>query len=165
MLKQMAVTQDCYVVPAVVVVHDRKMQESWCLATSRADLGAADVVKLYGRRFSIEETFRDTKDIHFGMGLRATHIKSAERRDRLLLLAALAHALLTLLGAAGERCGLDRKLRTNTSKKRQMSLYNQGCYWYMAIPNMRHERLVLLMQAYVDVLQEHNFLHDIFGVI
>jgi hypothetical protein len=30
---------------------------------------------------------------------------------------------------------------------------------------MRHERLVLLMQAYVDVLQEHNFLHDIFGVI
>jgi hypothetical protein len=24
---------------------------------------------------------------------------------------------------------------------------------------------VLLMQAYVDVLQEHNFLHDIFGVI
>ncbi len=165
MLKQMAVTQDFYVVPAVVVVHDRKMQESWCLATSRADLSAPDVVKLYGRRFSIEETFRDTKDIHFGMGLRATHIKSAERRDRLLLLAALAHALLTLLGAAGERCGLDRKLKTNTSKKRQMSLYNQGCYWYMAIPNMREERLVLLMQAYVDVLREHDFLRDIFGVI
>jgi Transposase DDE domain len=165
MLKQMAVTQDFYIVPAVVVVHDRKMQESWCLATSRADLTAPEVVKLYGRRFSIEETFRDTKDIHFGMGLRATHIKSAERRDRLLLLAALAHALLTLLGAAGERCGLDRKLKTNTSKKRQMSLYNQGCYWYMAIPTMREERLVPLMQAYADVLREHDFLRDIFGVI
>lgn len=83
------------------------MQETWCLATSRAELTAADIVKLYGRRFTIEETFRDTKDIHFGMGLRATHIKSAARRDRLLLLAALAHALLTLLGAAGERCALD----------------------------------------------------------
>lgn len=165
MLKEAAVTQDFYVLPAVVLVRDKKMQEAWCLATSRADLGAADVVKLYSRRFTIEETFRDTKDIHFGMGLKATHIKSAERRDRLLLLAALAHALLTLLGAAGERCGLDRKLKTNTSKKRQMSLYNQGCYWYMAIPNMREERLTMLMQAYAEVLREHDFFRDIFGVI
>jgi hypothetical protein len=165
MLEKVAVTQDFYVLPAVVLVHDRKMKETWCLATSRADLGAAEIVKLYGRRFTIEETFRDTKDIHFGMGLKATHIKSAARRDRLLLLAALAHALLTLLGAAGERCGLDRKLRTNTSKKRQMSLYNQGCYWYMAIPNMREERLSLLMSAYADVLREHDFIRDIFGVI
>lgn len=165
LVKDAAVTQDFYVVPGVVVVHDRKMDEPWCLATSRADLGAADIVKLYGRRFTIEETFRDTKDIHFGMGLKATHIKSAARRDRLLLLAALAHALLTLLGAAGERCGLDRKLKTNTSQKRQMSLYNQGCYWYMAIPNMREERLSILMQAYADILREHDFLRDIFGVI
>lgn len=165
MLKDAAVTQDFYVLPAVVVVRDKKMQEPWCLATSRSDLGASEVVKLYGRRFTIEETFRDVKDIHFGMGLRATHIKSAERRDRLLLLAALAHALLTMLGAAGERCGLDRKLKTNTSKKRQMSLYNQGCYWYMAIPNMREERLSMLMLAYAEVLREHDFLRDIFGVI
>jgi hypothetical protein len=165
LIKDPAVTQDFYVLPAVVVVRDRKMQDAWCLATSRADLGAAEIVKLYGRRFTIEETFRDTKDIHFGMGLRATHIKSAARRDRLLLLAALAHALLTLLGAAGERCGLDRKLKTNTSKKRTMSLYNQGSYWYMAIPNMREERLVMLMQAYVEVLREHEFLREIFGVI
>lgn len=165
MLKAAAVTQGFYVLPAVVVVRDKKMQESWCLATSRADLNAPEVVKLYGRRFTIEETFRDQKDIHFGMGLSATHIKSAARRDRLLLLAALAHALLTLLGAAGERCGLDRMLKTNTSKKRQMSLYNQGSYWYMAIPNMREERLIPLMQAYADVLREHDFLRDIFGVI
>lgn len=165
LIKKAAVTNDFYILPAVVVVRDRRMQEAWCLATSRADLAAAAVVKLYGRRFSIEETFRDTKDIHFGMGLKATHIKSAARRDRLLLLAALAHALLTMLGAAGERCGLDRKLRTNTSKRRQLSLYNQGCYWYMAIPNMREERLSLLMNAYAQVLREHNFLRDIFGVI
>lgn len=57
------------------------------------------------------------------------------------------------------------ELRTNTSKKRQMSLYNQGSYWYMAIPNMREERLSLLMQAYVEVLREHEFLQDICGII
>ena len=163
--KDVAVTADCYVLPAVVLVHDRKMKDAWCLATSRADLNATEVTKLYGRRFQIEETFRDTKDIHFGMGLKATHIKSAARRDRLLLLAALAHALLTLLGAAGERCGLDRRLRTNTSKRRQLSLYNQGAYWYEAIPNMREERLTLLMNAYVEELREHAFLKEIFGVI
>jgi hypothetical protein len=113
MIKEPSVTQDFYVLPAVVVVHDRKMQEAWRLATSRADLGAAAIVKLYGRRFTIEETFRETKDIHFGMGLKATHIKSAGRRDRLLLLAALAHALLTLLGAAGEPL----RARSNTQGK------------------------------------------------
>ena len=98
------------------------------------------------------------------MGLKATHIKSAARRDRLLLLAALAHALWTLLGAAGERCRLDRRLRTNTSKRRQLSLYSQGAYWYEAIPNMREERLALLMNAYVEELREHAFLNEILGV-
>lgn len=60
------------------------------------------------------------------------------RRYRLIFIGAFAHMLLTLLGAAGERCGLDRTLKSNTSKKRQMSLYNQGLHWYMAHP--RHAR-------------------------
>lgn len=165
MLKEAAVTDDCYVVPAVVLTHDKRMKEAWCLATSRADLGAAEVTKLYGRRFRIEETFRDTKDIHFGMGLSATHIGDTARRDRLLFLAALAHVLLTLLGAAGERAGLDRKLKANTVEHRTMSLYNQGCYWYMAIPNMREERLVTLMTAYGEVLREHEMLREFLGTI
>ncbi len=79
----------------VVLLTDRGFKEAWCLAT----------------RFTIEETFRDIKDNHFGMGLSATHIHDAGRRDRLLLLAAIAHALLTLLGAAREEAGLDRYLK------------------------------------------------------
>jgi Transposase DDE domain len=165
MLKKVAVTADCYIPPAIVLAHDKKMQESWCIATSRDDLSAAEVVRLYGRRFSIEETFRDTKDIHFGMGLSATHIGDPARRDRLLFIAAFAHVLLTLLGAAGERCHLDRTLKSNTSKTRTLSLYNQGCYWYMAIPNMREERLVQLMTAYGEVLHEHEFIRELLGVI
>lgn len=130
LLESMAVTADCYVLPAVVVVHDKRMKEPWCLATNRSDLKAAEIVKLYGKRF------RDTKDIHFGMGLKATHIDDSSRRDRLLLLGAMAHALLSLLGAAGERAGMDRMLKVNTSKQRQHSLYNQGSFWYDALPNM-----------------------------
>ena len=56
-------------------------------------------------------------------------------------------------------------MRTNTSKRRQLSLYNQGAYWYEAIPNMREERLTLLMNAYVEELREHAFLKEICGVI
>lgn len=165
LLKDMAVTGDFYIVPAVVLTHDKRMKEAWCLATDRVDLGAADITKLYGRRFTIEETFRDTKDVHFGMGLKATHIGDSSRRDRLLLLGAVAHALLTLLGAAGERAGLDRLLKVSTSKKRQLSLYRQGCFWYDALPNMPDERLAPLMQAYDEIIREQPFFREIFGLI
>ena len=89
-------------------------------------------MKLDGRRFTVEETFRDQKDLRFGLGLRATHIPDADRRDRLLLLAAVAQALLTLLGAASEQIGYDRMLRVNTAKKRTHSLFRQGLYWYLS---------------------------------
>lgn len=165
LLKDMAVTADCYVLPAVVVVHDKRMKDPWCLATNRSDLKAAEIVKLYGKRFTIEETFRDTKDIHFGMGLKATHIGDSSRRDRLLLLGAMAQALLTLLGDAGERAGMDRMLKVNTSKARQHSLYNQGSFWYDALPNMPAERAAMLMAAYNQTIREHEFFREIFGII
>lgn len=165
MLKAARVTDDKTEVPAVVLVHDKRMKDTWCLATSRADLGADAVTKLYGRRFTIEETFRDTKDVHFGMGLSATHIRSTQRRDRLLFLGAIAHALLTLLGAAGERCGLDRTLKANTVKRRTLSLYRQGSFWYDAIPAMPDQRLVALMSAYDECVREQAVLREIFGVL
>lgn len=165
MLKDARVTDDKTLVPAVVLVHDKRMKDAWCLATSRTDLGAVEVAKLYGRRFTIEETFRDNKDVHFGMGLSATHIRSTERRDRLLFLGAIAHALLTLLGAAGERCGLDRMLKVNTVKRRTLSLYKQGCFWYDAIPAIPDDRLLALMTAYDECVREQVVLREIFGLL
>src|SRR5690606_9623486 len=117
------VTKSEYAVGAVVTVHAKGMKDAWYLATSLKDGPARDVVNLYARRFTIEETFRDQKDARFGLGMRHTRVKSVDRRDRLFFLAALAQTLLTLLGAAGERCGLDRTLKSNTSKKRTISLF------------------------------------------
>jgi hypothetical protein len=165
MLRGAKVTADEFEVASVVVNWDRKMKEAWCLATSFTQGTAAQIVKLYGKRFSIEETFRDQKDEHFGMGLRATHIRSPGRRDRLLLLAAIAHALLTLLGAAAEAAGLDRYLKVNTVKRRTHSLFRQGLYWYHAIPNARREWLVPLMAAFDRIIREHAKLPEIFGII
>lgn len=148
-------------VPAVVLVKRKNMKEAWCLATSLKTAEANDIVRAYSRRFSIEETFRDTKDITFGLGLRATHIRNASRRDRLLLLIAIAHALLTLLGVASEASGLDRTLKTNTSPKRTTSLFNQGAYWYSCLPNMRDDWFNRLMTAYEQIVREHRYLGEI----
>lgn len=165
MIRNVRITRTRAALPAVVVVHAPRMKEAWCLATTLSDAKAADVVKLYGRRFTIEETFRDQKNLRFGLGLSATHIGSTDRRDRLLFLAAIAQALLTLLGAAGEACGLDRLMKTNTSKKRTMSLLNQGINLYAAIPMMGDDRLGPLMIAYDAVVRGHEIFRAVFGVI
>lgn len=116
-------------VGAVVLVKKRGMKEAWFLATSFE--GRKDwVVKLYGRRFTCEENFRDEKDGRFGLGFRQTRVSTCERRDRFLLINALATVLLTLLGAAGEKLGLDRHLKSNTARRRIHSLLCQG-RWYM----------------------------------
>jgi len=61
---------------------------------------AASIYERYCE-WDIEPGFRDTKDLRFGMGLSVLRIGDPQRRDRLLLLNALAILLLTLLGAAG----------------------------------------------------------------
>ncbi len=152
-------------VPAVVVVHAKNMKEPWCLATTLSERKAADIVTLYGKRFTIEETFRDQKNPRFGLGLSATHIGKTARRDRLMLLSAIAQALLTLLGAVGEECGMDRMLKVNTVKRRTQSLFSQGLDWYDALPNMKQERLELLMTTFDAAVRRHAIFREIFGVI
>jgi hypothetical protein len=60
---------------------------------------------------------------------------------------------------------LDRTLKSNTSAKRQLSLSNQGLHWYMAIPNMHEERLGMLINAYGEVLAQHELTRELLGVI
>ena len=164
-LRDVRITKDQTPIGAVVLKHQKGMKEAWCLATNRPELGAAEIVERYAKRFTIEETFRDLKDNHFGMGLSATHIGTPERRDRLLFIAAVAHALLTLLGAAGEDCGFDRFLKANTVKRRTMSLFNQGLHWYRRIPNMREERLRPLMTKFGERLSQHSAFKQLCGVL
>jgi len=147
-LRDARVTAKGQPVGAVVCVHAKGMKEPWCLASSARDAPVAMLVRHYAERWTIEPQFRDTKDLQFGMGLSATRIGEPMRRDRLLLISAFATALLTLLGAAGERLGLDRLLKSNTSTTRTHSLFRQGCMLYELIPNMPEHRLAPLLQAF-----------------
>jgi hypothetical protein len=164
-LPQARVTADLFQVGAVVCVKKKGMKEPWCLATSHADLSAAQIIRLYGRRFTIEEGFRDAKDLRFGMGLSSFRIADPERRDRLLLLSAIACALLTLLGAAGESLGMERSLKANTVKRRTYSLFRQGCMYYQAIPNMPEHRLLPLLERFAQFLSEIPIFQEIFGFL
>ncbi len=164
-IRNARVTQIQRTVAAVVCVHAKGMAEPWHLATSRGDKSGADIVKGYGRRFSIEETFRDLKNLRFGMGLTDTRISSPERRDRILLVGAIAASLLTLLGAAGEALGFDRKMKANTVKTRTHSLLDQGLFYFDCLLNMRDERARPLMQRFDELLRQHAATREIFGLI
>jgi len=159
------ITQDAVEIPAVVCVKKRGMKEPWLLATSLSDASAADIIKLYGKRFTIEETFRDTKNPRLGMGLSDCSIKRVDRRDRLLLLGALATAMLTILGAAGEANGIDRWFKANTVKTRTHSLFRQGCMYYDAMPTMRHEMLGPLITKFHELLLEHHVFVNTLGIV
>ena len=116
------------------------------------------------RGWDIEPSFRDTKDLRFGMGMSELRIDDPQRRDRLLLLNAFAIVLLTLLGAAGESLGMDRQLRTSTAKRRVHSLFRQGCLLYELIPNMPEQRLRPLIEKFTELLNQNALFNHTFGV-
>jgi hypothetical protein len=164
-LRGAVVTAERYQVGTVVCVRDKDMKQAWCLATNLTDATAGFLKELYGRRWGIECGFRDTKDLHFGMGMGLIHVSTPGRRDRLWLLNALAIVLLTLLGAAGEELGYDRYLKSNTTKRRTHSLFRQGCMLYDLIPTMPDARLVPLIERFATMLAQVQMFADTFGAV
>ncbi len=151
------VTAQGQLVGAVVCVHAKDMKEPWCLATSERDATAAALINHYAKRWTIEPQFRDTTDLRFGRVLSSTRIGEPSRRDRLLLVSAFATARLTLLGAVGENLGMDRLLKSNTSKARTHSLFRQGCMLYELILNMPQNGLTPLIEKFAEPWPERGF--------
>jgi hypothetical protein len=164
-LRDAEVTASRHKVGAVVCVHARDMKAAWCLAASNAEATAREIINYYARRWTIEPSFRDTKDLRFGMGLGVLRIADPHRRDRLLLLNAFAIVLLSLLGAAGESLGMDRHLKVNTAKRRTHSLFRQGCMLYELIPNMPEVRLRPLVEKFGSYINQHPSLNHTFSCV
>ena len=146
-------------------VQDKEMKEPWCLVASERKAATRTLIRYYAKRWGIETSFRDIKDMRFGMGLSAMRLSKPERTDRMLLLSALAIALLTLLGAAGECLGYDRWLKANTVKYRTHSWFRQGLMLYEHIPNWPEHRLRPLMDKFAQMLMEQRVCREVFGVI
>ena len=147
-LRGAAVTAQAYPVATVVCVRAKGMKEPWCLAASTADEPARAWIKLYARRWEI-----------------AMHVSTPGRRDRLWLINAFAVVLLTLLGAAGEQLGYDRHLKTNTTKRRNHSLFRQGSMLYELMPNMTDFLLLPLIKRFAQMLAAQPLFAQMFGAI
>jgi hypothetical protein len=162
-LRGTRVTAEGQPVPMVVCVQPQQMQEPWLLASRRSDLTGTAITRRYGKRFTVEETFRDVKNPHLGLGLKQTVMERNDRRDALFLLAVLAHTLLTLLGKAGEELGMDRWL--GATRPRQYSRFRQGQMLFDLIPTMERQRLRTLLQRFGQLLREHALLSQILGYL
>jgi hypothetical protein len=147
------ITKENYHVTQFIAVKRAAMKEGWYLVSS-SDWAASRIIKLYGRRWSVEPYFRDLKDIRFGFGMSFTHMKSPQRRDRLLLIMSICYVLLTLLGAAGEQLGLDRYLKVNTVKTRTHSLIRQGQYYFEYFKNFTPQQKTELIHQFEFLLQQ-----------
>lgn len=130
------ITVTDYPVEKVVICKEPGMKEMWCLACSLPTIATQTILKLYGKRWSTETSFRDEKDLYFGMGLKKARIRTIARRQRLFLISALVIIFLTLLGAASEAAGFDKYLKANTVKRRTHSLLSQGRLVFKLVPKL-----------------------------
>jgi len=164
-LQKVKVTGDQVEVPRAVFVRQREMKEAWCLVSSREDWKGQEIVEWYGRRWGIESSFRDIKSYRFGMGMADIHTKSSERRDRLFLISALAIALLTMLGMAGESVGLEKTIKANTVKRRTYSLFTQGSIYYDLLPGMKEKEANAMIVKFYELLAQQRVFKKILGII
>ena len=86
--------------------------------------GAARVSRLYARRMTVEELFRDQKNKRNGWGLRDTQITRPDRLDRLLLVLAIAYLLLCGLGLLAQ--ATRRPGEWTAASKNDCSLFTIG---------------------------------------
>lgn len=110
----------------LVAVFDRDQKEPWLLF-SDLDLPARDIVALYGRRFTIEEFFRDSKNSRFGWSLGQYKLKDRpDRLDRLFLVVVATYFLVSIIGLHVEWKGLHQSFKANTSKHKTHSIFQLG---------------------------------------
>jgi hypothetical protein len=101
-----------------LLVHSPKLS-----ATYRPD----EIVALYAQRMQIEENFRDTKSLRFGMGLEASRSRSGQRLHALLLIHTLAAFLLWHIGQLAEAEGLQRRFKATSRIARELSIITLAC--------------------------------------
>jgi hypothetical protein len=109
--------------------HSKANREPWLLVSSLAgDKFAKRVVKKYKMRMTIEENFRDTKSIDYGLNLNRNQTIKPKRYIVWLMLAALASLIAWIVGYVGEQLNLQYDFQANTYKHRRvLSFFFLGC--------------------------------------
>ena len=104
-------------------------REPWLLAASPTldHLATQSIVNLYAQRMTIEESFRDTKNLRWGQGLHITRSRSRARLQILLLIAHLASFVQRLIGEDAKARQLELQFSpTNRTSRAQISVLSLG---------------------------------------
>jgi len=112
-----------------VVIHWRRnlpknRDECWFLMSDQPG-SAHQLCKLYGRRMTIEQLFRDDKSKRNGWSLRDTKITRPDRIDRLLLLLAIAYLLLCGIGLIAKQ-QFTPSAWCSTNRDKECSIFTIG---------------------------------------
>lgn len=96
----------------------QREREPWllCASPSLADKSARELVRLYGQRMRIEQSFRTLKSHQFGFSFEDTQSQTAERLQMLLLIQALALFVLWCTGILAERQALRPRYESNARR-------------------------------------------------
>ncbi len=83
----------------------RSAREPWVLVCSPSlvHLQPEAIVSLYAQRMGIEQSFRDTKNLRWGLGLEVSRSRSRARLEMLLLIAHLVSLAQRLIGECAKR--------------------------------------------------------------
>ena len=110
----------------IVACRGARSREPWYLLTN-LDLPAQTIQTFYGKRFKIEELFRDQKSHKYGFGLSDAMMRSPEAYARLWLLGAMALLLACVLGKQEEDAGRAKDYQSNTRyDRRELSIFRIG---------------------------------------
>ena len=100
-------------------------KEPWLLAASAGldHLSAQAITGLYAQRMSIEQSFRDTKNLRVGQGLEVSRSRHGARLEILLLIAHLAAFVQRLIGEQAKSQQLELQFSpTNRKTRAQISV-------------------------------------------
>ena len=109
--------------------YGRSRREPWLLVSSlKGDARAKEVVGLYKKRMTIEESFRDMKSSQYGFSMEENKTIKPKRLIVWLMLAALASLLAWVVGHAAEQMKIHYQFQANTIRcRRVLSFFYLGC--------------------------------------
>jgi hypothetical protein len=140
----------------LVALFDHGQKDAWYLFTD-LELPANKIVHLYGRRFTIEEVFRDKKSTRYGWSLGEYKLKDRpDRLDRLILVIAAGYFLVSLIGHHIEATGLDRLYKANTVRTRTHSAFQMGWKAHNLVRWLPLVWLGRFRNLAFDLLDAHN---------
>jgi len=107
---------------SVSLKHAKRGREPWLIFTSLPthEYTARHIIKMYTQRMQIEEAFRDLKNTNNGLSLRHCRRYQKGRLNIALLIAAISHFLLWLIGWVAKQEGVHYSYQANTTKHRNV---------------------------------------------